>query len=180
MRNGHKSHILWFTGLSGAGKSTISKELERLLFSKGKLVYLLDGDNVRSSLNSDLTFSEEDRQENIRRIGHVSRLMYDMGAVVLCAFISPNREMRDYVRALFPEEGFSEVYIKCDISVCRRRDVKGLYKKADEGEIPNFTGVSAPYDEPEHPELTVDTSKETVEESVASVLSYINRIINTV
>jgi adenylylsulfate kinase len=178
-RNRQKAHVLWLTGLSGAGKSTIACETEKALFNSGHHVYLLDGDNIRSGLNRDLTFTEEDRKENIRRIGHMARLMYDAGIIVICAFISPSREMRRYVRDLFPVGRFSEIFINCDIQICRERDVKGLYSKADRGEIPNFTGISSPYDIPENPELILNTAGETPAESVNRLLKYITERIQT-
>ncbi len=156
---GHPAQCLWLTGLSGSGKSTIAKELEKQLFAEGKRVYLLDGDNVRHGLNGDLGFSPEARDENIRRIGHVARLMYDAGFIVICAFISPKRELRDAVRTLFPEGAFNEVYVNCDIKECINRDPKGLYAKALAGEIKEFTGISAPYEAPEKPELEINTSE---------------------
>jgi bifunctional enzyme CysN/CysC len=156
-KNGHKGHCLWLTGLSGSGKSTIAKELSKELHEEGKQVYVLDGDNIRHGINVDLGFTEADRKENIRRIGHVARLFYDAGFIVVCSFISPKRYMRDGVRDLFPEGAFSEVYVKCDIEECRRRDPKGLYQRSESGDIKDFTGVSAPYDEPLTPELTIDT-----------------------
>jgi len=156
-RNGHEAKCLWLTGLSGSGKTTIAKELEKELFAQGTQVYLLDGDNVRHGLNGDLGFSEKDRRENIRRVGHVARLMYDAGFVVICSFISPKREVRDAVKALFPEGAFKEIHVQCDLEECKRRDPKGLYQRAASGEIKDFTGVSAPYEKPLTPNLTIDS-----------------------
>lgn len=169
-KNNHDSRVLWFTGLSGAGKSTIAKALEKELFDKGKQVYLLDGDNIRHGLNGDLGFSDRDRYENIRRIAHVAKLMYDAGFIVLCSFISPKQEMRDFVRSLFPEGDFKEVYVECDIEECKRRDPKGHYKKAIKGEIAHFTGITQPYENPEQPEYLVQTDKVSVEEAIKIIM----------
>ena len=154
-----KGIVLWFTGLSASGKSTIARRLEAELYSQKKLVYVLDGDNIRHGLNKDLGFSAQDREENIRRIGEVSHLFQDAGVIVLTAFISPYRRDRDMVRALLPENRFWEVFVHAPLAICEERDPKGLYKKARMGEIPEFTGVSAPYEEPESPELVLDTEK---------------------
>ncbi len=159
--NNHKSCCLWFTGLSGSGKSTIALELENLLFQNGVKTSILDGDNIRHGLNKNLGFSPEDRTENIRRIGEVSKLFVEAGVVVLTAFISPYREDRDLIRGLMEKNEFIEIYIKCNISTCEQRDPKGLYQKARAGEIKEFTGISAPYEEPLNPEFTLDTSIET-------------------
>ena len=156
--NGHRGVCLWFTGLSGSGKSTIAREVEKILFERGAHVYVLDGDNIRHGLNKDLGFSPEDRTENIRRIGEVAKLFVDAGFIVITAFISPYRKDRDAVRGIMGKGDFVEVYIKCDLDVCEQRDPKGLYKKARAGEIPEFTGISAPYEEPLHPELIIDTA----------------------
>ena len=172
--NGHRGGIVWLTGLSGAGKSTIAMEVERQLFRKGFQVYVLDGDNVRHGLCSDLGFSPEDRVENIRRVGEVAALFAQAGAVVVTAFISPYRSDRDRVRAIRPEQ-FHEVHVSAGIDACERRDPKGLYKKAKEGKIPNFTGISAPYEAPETPELILDTEAQSVEASVAHLIEYIER-----
>ncbi len=174
-RQGYRARCLWLTGLSGSGKSTIAKELEKRLFEEGKNVYLLDGDNVRHGLNGDLGFSPRDRDENIRRVGHVARLMYDAGFIVICAFISPVREVRDAVRQLFPDGAFTEVYVKCDIKECIQRDPKGLYAKALSGEIKEFTGISAPYEEPENAELIIANQDRPVEESVAEITGFVNQ-----
>ncbi len=172
-RNGHGSRVLWFTGLSGAGKSTLAHSVEEMLFEKGWYTYILDGDNIRHGLNSDLGFSEEDRRENIRRIGEVAKLFVDAGVVVLAAFISPYREDRERVRALFEPGEFIEVYVKCDLTICERRDPKGLYRKARAGELRQFTGIESPYEEPENPELVIDTGRLGIEESINGVISYI-------
>lgn len=172
-RNGHKAQVLWFTGLSGSGKSTIAKALEKRLFAEGRQVFMLDGDNVRHGLNGDLGFSSEERMENIRRVGHVAHIMYQAGFIVLCTFISPTREMRDQVRKLFPLGRFREVYVKVDIDEARRRDPKGLYKKADAGEILNFTGVHQVYEENLEAEIVLETQHVTVEQAVSLVASQI-------
>jgi len=165
-RNGHMAACYWFTGLSGAGKSTLSHAFEKKLFDEGKLVFVIDGDNIRHGLNEDLGFSYEDREENVRRVGHVARLMYDAGFIVLCCLISPTRKSRNYVRALFPQDRFNEVFVKCSLEECIRRDPKGLYKKALRGEIPNFTGINSPYEEPKQAEYTADTALMNVDECV--------------
>ncbi|MDG2112165.1 MAG: adenylyl-sulfate kinase [Actinomycetota bacterium] len=156
---GHESYTVWFTGLSGSGKSTLAFALEEALVAKGVAAYVLDGDNVRFGLNRDLGFSPEDRTENIRRIGEVCRLFQDSGMVVLTAFISPYIADRAQVRELHPEGRFVEVFVDTPIEVCEQRDVKGLYKKARAGEIPEFSGISAPYEAPVEPEIRVDTTK---------------------
>jgi len=159
--NKHRGACLWFTGLSGSGKSTVANEVENILFDSGIKTYVLDGDNIRHGLNKDLGFSPEDREENIRRIGEVAHLFVDAGVLVMTAFISPYKSDRDKVRKLMSDGEFIEIYVKCDLDVCEERDPKGLYKKARAGEIKEFTGISAPYEEPEKPELVIDTSKET-------------------
>ncbi|MBN8193186.1 adenylyl-sulfate kinase [Bacillus sp. NTK074B] len=169
-QNGHQSFILWFTGLSASGKSTVANALAASLFEQGKQVYVLDGDNVRHGLNKDLGFDEQDRRENIRRIGEVSKLFIDSGQIVLTAFISPYREDRNLVRTLVRPEEFMEVYVQCSIEECEKRDPKGLYKKARKQEITHFTGISAPYEEPENPEIVLDTEKNSIEECVESLL----------
>lgn len=171
--NGHRSAVLWFTGLSGAGKSTIAHATEENLHQLGCRTYVLDGDNVRHGLCGDLGFSIEDRHENIRRIGEMARLFVDAGIITLTAFISPLRTDRERVRHLAGED-FIEIYCRCPIEVCEERDVKGLYKKARAGEIRDFTGISSPYEEPENPELVIDSSRLTIEESVRQVLSLLN------
>ena len=172
--NGHKSMLVWFTGLSGSGKSTIAHAVENELHEKGVRTYILDGDNVRHGLNADLGFSDADRQENIRRVGEVAKLLVDAGLVVLATFISPFREDRQRVRGLMPAGEFLEVYVRCDLDTCKQRDPKGLYAKAVAGEIPDFTGIDSPYEEPEKPELVIDTSKESAEQAVKRVLELLD------
>ena len=171
-----KGLIIWFTGLSGSGKSTIAVELEKLLYQKGFHTYLLDGDNIRHGLNSDLSFSPEDREENIRRIGEVTCLFLDAGLITLASFISPYRKDRDRIREKAGKERFLEVFVDCPLEVCEQRDVKGLYKMAREGKISDFTGISAPYERPENPEITVNSSMDTVEESIERIYAYIQRL----
>jgi bifunctional enzyme CysN/CysC len=171
LRNGHKSKVLWFTGLSGSGKSSIAKAIEKQLFSEGKQVFMLDGDNIRHGLNGDLGFSELDRFENIRRIAHVAKLFYEAGIIVLCCFISPTKEMRDQVRQIIPADDYYEVYIKCDLEDCKKRDPKGLYKKALEGKIKNFTGIDSPYEEPKEAEIVVNTSLISIEKAKEDIIS---------
>ena len=168
-----KGVVLWFTGLSGSGKSTIANELSYKLHKMGKLSYILDGDNIRHGLNKDLGFSPEDREENIRRISEVSNLFADAGIITLTAFISPYKKDRNFCRELLGDGRFIEVFTKASIETCEKRDTKGLYKKARNGEINNFTGINAPYEEPEAPEIIVDTDIETIEESVNKVLNYL-------
>ena len=172
-QNGHKGHVLWFTGLSGSGKSTVASAVERELHQQGIKTFILDGDNVRAGLNSDLDFSAASREENIRRIAHVSALMKDAGLVVLSAFVSPYQKDRDYVRECASKD-FSEIFISTPLEVCEQRDVKGLYAKARAGEISNFTGISAPFEEPTNPELDVPTHEMSIEEATAMVVDYIN------
>ncbi len=154
--NGHRGGLFWFTGLSGAGKSTLAHSVEEMLYQQGYRTFVLDGDNVRHGLCADLSFSDDDRKENIRRIGHMSMLYVEAGIVVLTAFISPFRADRDNVRKIAGAD-FNEIYCKCTLEMCENRDVKGLYKRARAGEIPDFTGISSPYEEPEHADLTIDT-----------------------
>ncbi len=172
-QNNHKGVVLWFTGLSGSGKSTIAVEVEHLLFDRGVKVYSLDGDNIRHGLNKNLGFSPEDRTENIRRIGEVAGLFADAGMVVLTSFISPYRKDRDAARALLDPGDFMEIYVKADVETCKERDPKGLYKKALAGEIKEFTGVSAPYEEPNSPELVIDTAAAPVQECAQQVLHHL-------
>ncbi|WP_457640372.1 adenylyl-sulfate kinase [Persephonella sp.] len=172
-QKGHKSAILWFTGLSGSGKSTLAHAVEEKLFEMSVHTYVLDGDNIRTGLNKDLGFSAEDREENIRRIGEVAKLFVDAGIITLTAFISPYRKDRDLVRNLVEKGEFIEIYVKCPLEVCEQRDVKGLYKKARAGIIKNFTGIDDPYEEPEDPEIVVETDKETIEESVNKIISFL-------
>jgi len=161
--------LLWFTGLSGSGKSTLADLTEQRLFEKGYKTYLLDGDNVRSGLNSNLDFSEEGRKENIRRIGEVAKLMLDAGVIVLTAFISPFRSDRDRVRQLAGNR-FMEIYVECPLEICEQRDVKGLYARARRGEIPDFTGISSPYEPPLNPEITVHTGREDLESCLNKIV----------
>lgn len=174
-KNGHQSFILWFTGLSASGKSSVANALSHSLFQQGKQVYVLDGDNVRHGLNHDLGFKEEDRKENIRRIGEVSKLFIDSGQIVLTAFISPYREDRALVRNLVETDEFIEVNVHCSLEECEKRDPKGLYKKARKEEITHFTGISAPYEEPEKPEVVLDTEKHSIEECVEYLLTVLNQ-----
>lgn len=171
--NGHKSVILWFTGLSGAGKSTLAHAVEEELHQNDCRTFVFDGDNVRHGLCGDLSFSLEDRKENIRRVGEMSKLFLEAGVIALTAFISPLREDRERVRSLVPHGDFLEVYCRCGIETCEARDVKGLYKKARAGEIKEFTGISSPYEEPENAEIVIDTDKLSLEESVALVISHL-------
>lgn len=168
--NGHKSCVLWFTGLSGAGKSTLAHAVEEQLHRRGCRTFVLDGDNVRHGLSSGLGFSEEDRKENIRRIGEAAKLMMEAGVIALTAFISPYRKDRDSVRRLLPEGDFHEIFCKASLATCELRDVKGLYKKARAGEIKNYTGIDSPYEEPLTPELIVDTEQLDLDTSVNLVL----------
>ncbi|BBI35677.1 adenylyl-sulfate kinase [Cohnella abietis] len=172
--NKHKSRVLWFTGLSGSGKSTLAFALEQQLFRRHYRSYVLDGDNIRHGINRDLGFSPQDRTENIRRIGEVAKLMVDAGLIVIAAFISPYEQDRSMVRTLFADGEFIEVFIDCPIEECERRDVKGLYKKALAGEIPNFTGVSAPYEIPQNPDIIIDTSQLSIGESVRKIMDYLD------
>jgi len=170
-QNNHKSVVLWFTGLSGSGKSTLAHAVEEELHQMGCRTFVLDGDNVRHGLNGDLSFSDKDRKENLRRIGEVSKLFIEAGTIVLTAFISPFRDERRKVRSMMPHGDFLEIYVDCPIEVCESRDVKGLYQKARDGEINQFTGISSPYEPPEAQELTVNTSQETLKESAIKVLN---------
>ncbi|MEX3747227.1 MULTISPECIES: adenylyl-sulfate kinase [Lysinibacillus] len=165
-QNKHQSFILWFTGLSASGKSSVANAFAHRLFERGNQAFVLDGDNVRHGLNKDLGFDEAGRKENIRRIGEVSKLFVESGQIVLTAFISPYREDRQVVRALVEEGEFIEVYVRCSVETCEKRDPKGLYKKARNAEIPNFTGISAPYEEPANPEIILDTERYSIEECV--------------
>ncbi len=168
--NKHDTGVIWFTGLSASGKSTIAHRVEKELFQSGIRAYVFDGDNVRHGLNSDLGFSDFDRKENIRRIVEVARLFADAGMVVLAAFITPLGEQREFIRKSFGDMKFMEVYVKCDIEECVRRDPKGLYEKARAGIIENYTGVSSPFEEPLKPDLVIDTREMGIEEAVAKVL----------
>lgn len=173
--NGYKPMLIWLTGLSGSGKSTIAKLLEKKLILRQINAYVLDGDNIRHGLNKDLDFTPESRQENIRRIGEVGKLFVDAGVFSISAFISPYKEDRNKVRELFKDKEFIEVFVDCPVEVCETRDVKGLYKKARDGEIKNFTGISAPYEAPAKPEVTVNTNNETPSESVQKIISYLEK-----
>jgi len=172
-RNGHSGCVLWLTGLPGAGKSTLAFALEQELFARNVSAYVLDGDNIRHGLGRDLGFSPEDRTENVRRVGEVAKLMLDAGLIVLAALISPNSSDRRMVRDLFAPGDFIEIYVNCSLAECEKRDPKGLYKKARSGQIPNFTGIGSGYDVPARPELTLDTERLTVPESVAAVIRYL-------
>jgi len=173
--NGHKAVVIWFTGLSGSGKSTLAHAVEQALHDRGCRTIVLDGDNIRHGLNKNLGFSPEDREENIRRIGEVAKLFTEAGVIALTAFISPYREDRDRARALMNDGEFVEVYLKCSLDVCESRDVKGLYKKARAGEIKEFTGISAPYEDPLNPEVVIDTGAKTLEESAQEVLDFLQK-----
>ncbi|MEX1323749.1 MAG: adenylyl-sulfate kinase [Synechococcaceae cyanobacterium] len=175
-QRGHRSAILWFTGLSGAGKSTLANAVNSALFEQGMACYVLDGDNIRHGLCQDLGFSDADREENIRRVGEVAKLFMDAGVIVLTAFVSPFRADRDRVRDLVPAGDFIEIFCDADLAVCEQRDTKGLYARARVGEIKEFTGISSPYEAPEHPELRVETGSTPLEESVKQVLSYLQSI----
>src|SRR6056297_2624867 len=170
-----KGLIVWFTGLSGSGKSTIANDLEKILHRKGYFTYLLDGDNIRHGLNSDLTFSPADREENIRRIGEVACLFLDAGLMTIASFISPYQKDRNCIREKAGKGRFIEVFVDCPLEVCEQRDVKGLYKMAREGKIKDFTGINAPYERPENPEITVNSSMDTVNESVEKIFDYIQK-----
>jgi len=170
---GQKGMVFWFTGLSGSGKSTIAVEVEKELYRRGKASYHLDGDNLRFGLNQDLGFTAAEREENIRRIGEVAALFADAGLITLASFISPYKAGREAARRAAGAENFREIYVKADVKTCTERDPKGLYAKAKKGEIENFTGISAPYEEPENPDLIVDTESLSLEESVELVLDLI-------
>lgn len=172
--NGHRAVILWFTGLSGAGKSTVAHAVEQRLHNQKCHTFVLDGDNIRHGLSSDLGFAESDRKENIRRIAEVAKLMLEAGNITLTAFISPFRLERELARNIVAKEDFIEIYCRCDLSVCEQRDVKGLYRKARQGRIANFTGISSPYEPPENPELIIDTEQLDIDECVQRVLNHLN------
>jgi adenylylsulfate kinase len=171
--NDHRSVVLWFTGLSGSGKSTLAHALEEKLFQKSCRTFVLDGDNVRHGLNSNLDFSEAGRAENIRRISQVSKLMMESGIIVLTAFISPFNKNRNEARELISNDDFIEIYCKASLETCEARDVKGLYKRARAGEIKNYTGIDSPYEAPENPELIIDTDNQSLGESVSIILSFL-------
>lgn len=172
-QRGHRSAILWFTGLSGSGKSTLANAVNQALFERGLACYVLDGDNIRHGLCKDLGFSDADREENIRRIGEVSKLFLDAGVVVLTAFVSPFKTDRDRARSLVENGDFVEIHCAADLSVCEERDTKGLYAKARAGEIKEFTGISSPYEAPEKPELRVDTGSQSLEACVELVINHL-------
>jgi len=169
----HNSFLLWFTGLSGSGKSTVANAVEQVLFKEGISTYLLDGDNIRQGLNKDLTFTQEGRKENIRRIAEVSNLLVDAGTVVLAAFIAPYEKERENIRTIVGAENYVEVYMTTSLEACERRDVKGLYEKARKGEISDFTGVSSPYEQPVSADLEIDSEKTSVDEAVEMILKKI-------
>lgn len=173
--HGHRGAVLWFTGLSGSGKSTIAHRVERMLIERGAFAYVLDGDNIRHGLNSDLGFAQKDRVENIRRIGEVARLFADAGGLILSAFISPYREDRDRVRRLMGPGEFIEVFVDTPLEICEARDPKGLYKKARAGEISNFTGLDAPYEAPTSPEVHLETENLGVDEAAGRVVRYLEQ-----
>jgi len=173
--NNHRSIVLWFTGLSGSGKSTLAHALEEKLFQKGFRTFVLDGDNIRHGLNSNLDFSEEGRTENIRRISEVSKLMLESGLIVMTAFISPFSKDRNEARNLISNDDFIEIYCKASLEVCEARDVKGLYKLARKGEIKNYTGIDSSYEEPKNPELTINTDLQTLDNSVSKILSFLEQ-----
>lgn len=174
--NGHRSALLWFTGLSGSGKSTLAHAVEARLFKMGVRAYVLDGDNIRSGLNKDLGLGPEDRKENIRRIAEVAKIMVDAGILVFAAFIAPYRESRRFVRVLMEKVAYYECYVKCPLETCEVRDPKNLYKRARAGEIKNMTGIGSPYEEPENPDLIIETNRLSLEQSVEQVIDF---LINT-
>jgi adenylylsulfate kinase len=171
--NKHKSVVVWFTGLSGSGKSTLAHSVEEELYNLDCRTFVLDGDNIRHGLSSNLSFSNDDRKENIRRIGEVAKLMMEAGVISITAFISPFREDRNLIRQLLPQDGFIEIYCKASLETCESRDVKGLYKRARAGEIKNYTGINSPYEAPNNPELIIDTENESLEESITKVLDFL-------
>ncbi|MFM7902626.1 MAG: adenylyl-sulfate kinase [Bacteroidota bacterium] len=178
-QNGHKPCVVWFTGLSGSGKSTLANAVEQLIVAEGIHTFVLDGDNIRHGLNSNLDFSEAGRRENIRRIGEVSKLFVDAGIVVLTAFISPFKSDRAMVRTMVDQQEFIEVFVDCPIEVCEERDVKGLYKKARAGEISDFTGISSPFEIPEHPEIMIKTAECSINEAAALIATHVLKQIKT-
>lgn len=179
---GNKSFVIWFTGLSGSGKTSLANEVEYLLYNRNLSTYLLDGDNVRLGLNRDLGFLPKDRIENIRRIAEVSKLFVDAGLICITAFISPYLSEREFARSIFESQEFIEVYVKCPIEVCETRDPKGLYKKARSGEIKEFTGISAPYEEPENPEITIESHKVSIVDAANQIVAYLieNKLIHKI
>ena len=171
--NDHKSVVIWFTGLSGSGKSTLAHSVEEELHNLDCRTFVLDGDNVRHGLSSNLSFSDDDRKENIRRIGEAAKLMMESGVIAMTAFISPFKKDRNLVRQLLPQGDFIEIYCNASLEACESRDVKGLYKRARAGEIKNYTGIDSPYEAPDNPELVIDTESESLEESVAKVIDFL-------
>ena len=171
-------HLIWLTGLSGSGKTTLALRLEHYFFGKGFKVFILDGDNVRMGLCKGLGFSEDDRKENLRRVGEVATLMLDAGLIAICAFISPCEDDRMAIKEMVGEQRFIEVYVNCSLQICEERDVKGLYAKARQGIIPHFTGISAPYDPPASPAIELMTAEETVEESVRKIIEFVEPLIS--
>lgn len=172
-QNKHNSLLIWFTGLSGSGKSTLANQVEVALHEQGLRTYVLDGDNIRRGLNTDLDFTPEGRKENLRRIAEAAKLFIDAGVVTLAAFISPLQKDREKIKQIVGKENFIEIYVKASVEVCEKRDVKGLYQKARNGEIKNFTGISAPYEEPENPDVIVNSEKETIAESIQIIMDQI-------
>ena len=172
-KRGHQSAILWFTGLSGSGKSTLANAVNVALYKNGYSTYVLDGDNIRHGLCKDLGFSDNDREENIRRIGEVSKLFLDAGIIVLTAFVSPFRIDRENARSLVKDQDFIEIYCAADLTICEKRDTKGLYKKARKGDIKDFTGISSPYEQPQSPELEIDTGVMDIDECVDVVINFL-------
>lgn len=172
-QNKHNSLLIWFTGLSGSGKSTLANQVEVALHEQGLRTYVLDGDNIRRGLNTDLDFTPEGRKENLRRIAEAAKLFIDAGVVTLAAFISPLQKDREKIKQIVGKENFIEVYVKASVEACEKRDVKGLYQKARNGEIKNFTGISAPYEEPENPDVVVNSEKETIAESIQIIMDQI-------
>ena len=176
--HGHKSYLLWFTGLSGSGKSTLANLVEMELHKKGLSTYILDGDNVRQGINKDLSFTPQDRTENIRRIAEISKLMLDAGVITLAAFVSPYIKDREVVKQIVGSDNVIEIYVNTSLEECESRDVKGLYRKARAGEIKNMTGISAPYQAPTHPDLEIITDGQTIQESVAVIMQFLNTKFN--
>jgi len=174
-KNNHNSFLIWFTGLSGSGKSTIANALERKLLEENVSTYTLDGDNIRKGINKDLTFSPKDRTENIRRIAEISNLFVDAGIVTLAAFVSPYRKDRKRIKEIVGEDNFIEIYINTSLEACELRDVKGLYKKARKGEIKNMTGIDAPYEAPSNPDIEIKTEEMTIQESVIEIMNVIRK-----
>ncbi len=176
--HGHKAYLLWFTGLSGSGKSTLANLVEMALHQQGLSTYILDGDNVRQGINKDLSFAPKDRSENIRRIAEISNLMLDAGVITLAAFVSPYKKDREVVKQIVGPDKFIEIYVNTTLSECESRDVKGLYKKARAGEIKNMTGISAPYQVPTHPDIEIITDSQTIQQSVAVIMQFLNTKFN--